>query len=45
MDKYFPGNMGLIDGWRLVGFRFSMRVFKEMKEEFFKFRVVNSKFI
>jgi hypothetical protein len=32
IDKYFPGNLGLIDGWRLVGFRLSMRIFKEVRE-------------
>jgi hypothetical protein len=32
IDKYFPLHMSLVEGWKLVGFRFPSSIFGESKD-------------
>jgi hypothetical protein len=37
--------MSLADGWKLIGFKYSIRIFPENQQEFYKFRIINGKLI
>jgi len=43
VEKYFPLHMALVEGWKLLGFRFPYGIFGKQEDEFYKFRVLNGK--